>query len=82
MGRPKADIELGFELSRLRRDRIRPFTQAMLAKESGIDVRTINQIEKGSLTTRKTALKIAKALDVKNSEELILKCRKKGGGYA
>ena len=50
----------------------------MLAKESGIDVRTINQIEKGSLTTRKTALKIARALDFKNSEELILKCRKKG----
>ena len=56
------EIEIGYRLAKLRLSR--NVTQSMLARDSGIGLRTLRRFEAGNPTTLDTFLRISLALDL------------------
>jgi transcriptional regulator with XRE-family HTH domain len=69
----QAEIEIGERLARLRLSR--NVTQAVLAEQAGVGVRTLRRFEAGEPSTLDTFLRIAAALDL---EEAILSALPEG----
>ena len=61
----QTEIEIGARLARLRLSR--NVTQATLAEEAGIGVRTLRRLEAGEPSTLDTFLRVAKALDLEDA---------------
>ena len=61
----QAEIEIGARLARLRLSR--NVTQATLAEEAGIGVRTLRRLEAGEPSTLDTFLRVAEALDLEDA---------------
>lgn len=59
---PQIETEIGSRLARLRLSR--NATQAMLAEDAGIGVRTLRRLEAGQPSTLDTFLRVALALDL------------------